>query len=122
MAGAFKLYELKRSARNLALIAAVMALASPMTAAPAIADGDHPPVAQLRQSGEDITRDLVDLHGRFKRAVGAERARLQAELRGVAIARHDLLAGLIKDHPEEVLRLALPDQVAAAIPADAQAW
>jgi hypothetical protein len=89
----------------------------------ALADaGNHGTAAQMRARGEDLSQDIADLSRRHGRAAGAERGRLLAELLAAAEDRRDLLADLIEDSPDEVLRLALPDRLLAAMPAEARGW
>ena len=115
MHGANDQSDFPRPISRLTLAAAFLTVI--LAAVPARAD-DNPTAAVMRQSGEQLTQDVVRQQRRYQRATRAERAQAEAELRSAAMARHDLLAELIKDHPEEVLRLALPDSVAAGMPAD----
>jgi len=74
----------------------------------------------VRAEGEDLTQSLVRLDAERRRG-GARVAALALEMRDTAAERADLLAGLIADHPAEVLRLALPARLRARMPAEVQA-
>jgi hypothetical protein len=111
---------------NHARAGAALALAGLLLSAPVLADGPGDGVAaaprEARQSGENASQALVRLNAARARATGTERDRLTDELRAAAMARHDMLEGMIKEFPAEVLRLALPAGEAADMPAEAQPW
>jgi Gametolysin peptidase M11/NPCBM-associated, NEW3 domain of alpha-galactosidase len=82
--------------------------------APAPASRPHP-------LAENLTQELVALSTRHQLAGPAEQAQLLRDLLTVASERQEILAALIEDDPGEVLRLALPADLRAGLPAAVQA-
>jgi hypothetical protein len=82
--------------------------------APGAASRPHP-------LAESLTQDLVALSTRHQLAGPAEQAQLLRELLTVARERQELLTVLIKDEPAEVLRVAIPADLRASLPAAVQA-
>jgi hypothetical protein len=70
---------------------------------------------------ERLTRDLVALGTRYQSARSAEQSELLSDIVTVATERRQLLASLMTDDPAEVLRVALPFNVRATVPAAARA-
>jgi len=66
-------------------------------------------------------QELVDLSTRHQLADAAAQAQLLRDLLTVATERQEILAALIEDDPGEVLRLALPADLRASLPAAVQA-
>jgi hypothetical protein len=68
-----------------------------------------------RDSVEDLTRQLLTLHVQSQRGVAVARTTALTALVSVAATRQDRLAALIADHPDLVLRHALPSAVRATL-------
>jgi len=73
-------------------------------------------------SPESLTHTLVALTVRYQLAGPSEQAQLLGDLVAVAAERQQLLAELLEDDPGEVLRLALPANLRASLPLDAQVY
>jgi len=86
------------------------------TAAP----GPHA-VASIAARAEQLTMEFVRLNMQYQLAAGDQKPRTQQSLQAAALAREQQLLGLIELDPGEVLRLAVPDAVRAALPASVQA-
>ena len=67
---------------------------------------------------QDVTTRLVGRSASHRVAPPASRPQLLGDLRTLAVRRHQLLAELIEDHPEEVLRARLTPHDRASLPAD----
>ncbi len=70
---------------------------------------------------ENLTQDLVALSTRHQLAAPAEKAQLLYTLLTVATERQQLLAALVEDDPNEVIRVALPADLRASLPPAVQA-
>ena len=66
----------------------------------------------------DVTTRLVGVDASRRVAPPASRPRLLGDVRTLAARRHQLLAALIEDHPEEVLRVRLTPRERAGLPAE----
>jgi uncharacterized repeat protein (TIGR01451 family) len=73
-------------------------------------------------SAEEATRNLVALNAEYQLAGPAERGRLLQSLLDVAATRQQLLAALIDDEPQVVLRVAMPSDVRAGLSPEVQAF
>jgi hypothetical protein len=99
---------------------ASLSLAHGPMAAPAVAAGAAAAPASNGQA-RDLTMGLLDLGAQAEALPPVARARIVARLVALARQRYDLLAALIEDDPDEVLRVALPPGLRAKLPAEAQA-
>jgi hypothetical protein len=97
---------------------ASLSLAHGPMAAPAVAASAP---AASNAHARDLTMGLIDLGAQAEALPPVARARIVARLVALARERYDLLAALIEDDPEEVLRIALPPGLRAKLPAEAQA-
>lgn len=94
----------------------------------AFAQGD-PPTASVgsaavaanpaSNAARDLTLSLLDLKERHGAAEPGQRGQLLGQLLAVARQRHDALAALVEVDPAEVLRVALPAELRAGLPAQA---
>jgi hypothetical protein len=73
-------------------------------------------------SVDDLTRQLLTLSAQSQRGDAAARAMALTALVSVAATRQERLAALIADHPDLVLRHALPGAVRATLPPAAQPY
>ncbi len=112
--GPFTAGSLLRNRLPLALVALCVALAVAIPARPGVA---HP-----GGSPEQLTQSLVALGARYGAASPADQSRLLGTLVAVAAARQQVLAGLMESDPGEVLRVAVPAGLLAALPASVQAY
>ncbi len=81
-----------------------------------------PVTPALAAEAETLTQALVALNARYQLAGPAERSQLLDELERVAAERQRLLASFIQDHSDEVLRLALPQELRSSLPDQVQAY
>jgi len=81
-----------------------------------------PVTPALAAEAESLIQALVALNARYQLAGPAERSQLLDELERVATERQQLLASLIEDHSDEVLRLALPQGLPSSLPNQVQAY
>ena len=112
-----------RFAPTLALAALCTSLASgTLPAAPldsaATAQSASSTGQSARESASASTLELVTLHKRQQKAAGAEREQLLQQLKDKAEQRRQLLAELIQSHPDEVLRVAIPEDKQRGMPAE----
>src|SRR5258705_4846141 len=70
----------------------------------------------LASVGASLTQSLAALNARYHSAAPTERTQLLKNLLVIAADRQQVLADLMEDHPEEVLRLALPDALRNSLP------
>jgi len=98
---------------------ASLSMAHGPMAAPAVPAG-APASAESGQA-RDLTMGLIDLGAQAAALPPVARARVVARLVALARQRYDLLAALIEDDPDEVLRVALPPGLRAKLPVEAQA-
>ncbi len=92
--------------------------------APARLAQAHPlpvPASRPHPLAESLTQDLVALSMRHQLADPAEQAQLLRNLITVASERQQLLAALVADDPGEMVRVALPADLRAGLPAAVQA-
>ena len=78
-----------------------------------------PPAHAASHAVRDMTVALIEANGRLISADPGQRGQLLAELIALARQRHDELAALVDIDPAEVLRVAIPPHVRAALPAQA---
>jgi Gametolysin peptidase M11/NPCBM-associated, NEW3 domain of alpha-galactosidase len=78
-----------------------------------------PPVGPASTTVRDLTLALLDLRTRHGAAVPGAQGQLLAQLIAVARQRHDALAALVDLDPAEVLRVAIPADLLAGMPAQA---
>jgi hypothetical protein len=81
----------------------------------------HAPSSRPHPLAENLTQDLVTLSTHYHLADPAARAQFLSTLHTLATERHQLLAVLLEDNPGEVLRVALPADLRAGLPAAVQA-
>src|SRR2546428_5444615 len=81
----------------------------------------HAPSSGPHPLAENLTQDLVTLSTHYHLADPAARAQFLSNLHTLAAERHQLLAVLLEDNPGEVLRVALPADLRAGLPAAVQA-
>jgi len=67
-----------------------------------------------------LTQSLAALNARYHNAAPTERTQLLKNLLALAADRQQVLADLMEDYPEEVLRLALPDALRNSLPTAVQ--
>jgi hypothetical protein len=77
------------------------------------------PAASTSSRAQSLTLDLMTAAKRYNTATPGQKGQLLAELTTVAKDRHDELIALIAADPAEVLRLALPPEIRAGLPAQA---
>src|SRR4030095_12294617 len=78
---------------------------------------------QRRQSEvRDLTIQLAALNSRYQLGNKAERNSLLPELNRIAATRREMLASLIESDPAEVLRVAVPEDIRASMPAQLQSY
>jgi len=108
--------------RQLLLVLAIFGLAPAAWAhsVGATAMSAAAPVSAVRSRvAQDLTLSLLEARARHGAATPADRGQRLAELLAVAKQRHDELATLIDADPAEVLRVALPADLRADLPAQA---
>jgi hypothetical protein len=93
-----------------------LTLWAPVGLAPA-----HVPSSRPYPLAENLTQDLITLSTHYHLADPAARAQFLSTLRTLATERHQLLAALLEGNPGEVLRVALPADLRAGLPAAVQA-
>ncbi len=69
---------------------------------------------------ESLTNELLSLDNQYRGAHPSKKPQLLKEIVRVVTARKDLLADLIKSNPKEALRLAMPSDRRASLPAIVQ--
>jgi hypothetical protein len=74
------------------------------------------------QQAQALTQALVTLNARLRRSGPGEQAQLLDQLLDLAAARQELLGALIADSPGEVLKTALPERLAEAMPSEVQSF
>ena len=74
------------------------------------------------QQAQALTQALVTLNARLRRSGPGERGQLLGQLLDLAAARQELLGALIADQPGEVLKTALPERLASAMPSEVQGF
>jgi NPCBM-associated, NEW3 domain of alpha-galactosidase/Gametolysin peptidase M11 len=75
-----------------------------------------------RASAESVTQSLMALNAQYQTAPPAGKAALLPQFRSVAAQRQQLLSSLVQTSPGEVLRVAIPGDVAATLPASIQGF
>lgn len=80
----------------------------------------RPQRLQIDRRAQDTTISVLDAHGKLARAGAAERAQRLNELLDAARERQEALSDIVDVDPAEVLRVALPPEVRASFPAQAQ--
>jgi hypothetical protein len=116
----FRLILLACAAATLAMTAAahdVSPAASGIAAPPVVSPGPPKPVAA--KTARDLTLSMIDLSSRHGAASPGAQGQLLAALIETARARHEELVALVGVDSEEVLRVAIPDGVRAALPPQA---
>src|SRR5260370_12522624 len=71
-------------------------------------------------SADGLTILLLSLHKQYQSASPEGRKALVPQLRSLAAQRQQLLSSLIQTNPAEVLRVAIPNEVSAHMPASVQ--
>lgn len=74
------------------------------------------------ESPEGLTSSLVSLNVQHGKAPASTKASVLAKLQKVAAARNQLLASLIDENPEAVLKVALPAAHRRSLPASVQSY
>jgi hypothetical protein len=87
-------------------------------AAPNAAQTDIRSLPAAREAASTQTTELLGLHKRLQKAASGERAQLRDQLLGQAEQRRQLLLELAQSHPEEVLRVAIPEDKQKGMPAE----
>jgi len=100
----------------LALNAGIAFSAPPADATRALSETRTLPAA--REAASSNTTELLGLHKRLQKAATSERAQLREQLIGKAEQRRQLLLELAQSHPEEVLRVAIPEDKQKGMPAE----
>jgi len=70
-------------------------------------------------AAQDLTLSMLGAQSRHAAAATADRGQRLSELLAVARQRHDELAALVDTDPAEILRVALPAELRARLPAEA---
>ncbi len=84
-----------------------------------------PAVAQQSAKGkaaEAATLQLMHLHSNYKLASAAQQSQLLTQFRTLATQRQQLLSSLIQSNPADVLRVAIPNNVRSAMPAQVRSF
>ena len=74
------------------------------------------------QALQQMTQRMLDIFQKAQRAGASMRGPLMNELAAIANTRKELLREIIERDPNQVLQLALPDQILAALPEELQAY
>ncbi|WP_332821922.1 Ig-like domain-containing protein [Pseudomonas sp.] len=98
-----------------------IAFAAPPADATRIAHPDIRTLPAAREAASSNTTELLGLHKRLQKAATSERAQLREQLIGKAEQRRQLLLELAQSHPEEVLRVAIPEDKQKGMPAEVAA-
>lgn len=101
----------------LALNAGLTFAAQPASA-PGAVQTDMRSLPAAREAASSQTTELLGLHKRLQKAATSERAQLREQLLGKAEQRRQLLLELAQSHPEEVLRVAIPEDKQKGMPAE----
>ncbi|MFZ3204835.1 MAG: Ig-like domain-containing protein [Pseudomonas sp.] len=109
-----------------ALILASLTIAACLASAGLAADPAHSSAAQpdpaseqtARQAASSRTQDLLSLHQRWQQAAPQDKQQSRELLLAQAEQRRQMLAELVKSHPAEVLRVAIPADKQAGLPAE----
>ncbi|VXB08715.1 Gametolysin peptidase M11 [Pseudomonas sp. 8AS] len=99
----------------------ILALNAGLTFAAQPASVAHTDIRTLpaaREAASTQTTALLGLHKRLQKAAAGERAQLREQLLGKAEQRRRLLLELAQSHPEEVLRVAIPEDKQKGMPAE----
>lgn len=111
-----------RFALTLSGVAIVACLASADLSADSAHSAATQPDAQsehtAREAASVRTQDLLTLHQRWQQAAPQDKQQRRELLLAQAEQRRQLLAELIKTHPAEVLRVAIPADKQAGLPAE----
>ncbi len=99
--------------RLAALLSALIVLSSVYAIAQVAANTDP-------NSADGLTISLLSLHTQYQSASPEGRKALIPQLRSLAAQRQQLLSSLIQTNPAEVLRVAIPNEVSAHMPASVQ--
>jgi Bacterial Ig domain/Gametolysin peptidase M11 len=113
--------RLSRSTPRL-MLAGFLVLGMVLCAAAGLARAQNTSPSGPNPAAERLTQDLVALNARYHRASPAEQAQLLGDLLTAAADRQQLLATLIENSPDEVLRVALPAAIRASLPPAVQAY
>jgi Gametolysin peptidase M11 len=73
-------------------------------------------------TADSLTNMLLALSAQHRQASPADQGRIESQLLATATARYQLLASLIEDDPAEVLRVAVPAALRAALPPAVQGY
>jgi hypothetical protein len=76
---------------------------------------------EARERGEQLTVELVRLNTVYQLTPAAQKPQVERQLLSAATARAQELLGLMESAPDEALRLAVPADVRANLPASVQA-
>src|SRR2546428_4558117 len=98
------------------VLASLCLLGLTLWATAGLAQAHQVPASQPNPLAASLTQDLVALGTRHQLADPAEQAQLLHHLLTLATERQQLLAALVEDDPGEVLRVALPADLRAALP------
>lgn len=99
-------------------LGAGLTFAAPPTTTPHGALPDIRTLPAAREAASARTTELLDLHKRLQKAATGERAQLREQLLGKAEQRRQLLLELAQSHPEQVLRVAIPEDKQQGMPAE----
>ncbi len=104
--------------------AALIAMATlALAIAPAQASATHQPApttSEARAAAAEQTKALMAMQKRWQQAQGAGADQALAQLLAKAEERRALLSTLLQTHPAEVLKVAIPDDKQAGMPAEVQ--
>jgi hypothetical protein len=95
-----------------------LAFAAQPASAPSAAQTDMRSLPAAREAASSQTTELLGLHKRLQKAASGERTQLRDQLLGQAEQRRQLLIELAQSHPEEVLRVAIPEDKQKGMPAE----
>ncbi|TCK08772.1 Ig-like domain-containing protein [Marinobacterium mangrovicola] len=118
--------NLVRSIAVTALSSAITSVALPSFAADGHRHSQNMPAQvseaaeQARQRAYEKTQALVELQKQWEKAKGADKSRVLEKLVAKAEERRQLLSELIKTNPGEVLRVAIPNEKRAGMPAEVE--
>ncbi|VXB08845.1 Gametolysin peptidase M11 [Pseudomonas sp. 8AS] len=97
---------------------AAPAFATQPASNPSVTHTDMRTLPAAREAASTQTTELLGLHKRLQKAATGERAQLREQLLGKAEQRRQLLLELAQSHPEEVLRVAIPEDKQKGMPAE----
>lgn len=102
---------------NFKLVIATVALVVISMGTPAVAQQSGQSVATL---AENLTTQLLALNAQYRSAATSDKAAILTELSALAMQRQQILGSLMENDPSEVLKVALPDNLWASLPASVQ--